>query len=146
MPTTIAERLRADVLSRMKTPTLLDVKSTSVRRSHLTEVDRQAAPAIYVIEGADEPVQDGKSSRCPRRRLSLTVRLILRDDAGTSKADPYLIEILRRLDDETRTYGEGVTAELGRIAPDQDVADKDVVDIGIDLTLTYSTTGTFKLT
>lgn len=146
MATSIAERLRAEVLSRLKVPTAVVPKAASIRRSHLVETDRTTAPAVYVIEGPDEPIAQGKSSNCPRRRLSLTVRLILRNDAGTSAADQYVIEIARRLDPFSSGYGEGVTAALGTIAPAQEVADADVVEVNIDLTLDYQLRGEFALT
>ena len=63
MPTTIAERLRAAVLARLKLPTPVVSKTASIRRSHLVDVTRRPELArryhVAVVPAAFRVAGDG---------------------------------------------------------------------------------------
>jgi len=140
----IPENIKTNVLDRLQSPTPVVAKVASIRRSHLVNVSREMAPAVYLIEGMDEP-DTGKASNCPRRKLSMLVTLLVRsDDASTP--DPYVLDILARLKPENGTaYDGSAVIALGRIASDQEIADKDVNKVDIDISFIYSTTGEWSL-
>jgi len=140
--TSIAERIRAAVLTRLKTPSAI---VRNIRRSHLIDIERDAAPAIYVFEGNDLPVEGAKN--CTRRRMGMMVRIAVRSDSGTTACDPYLLAVLARLDPAAAGgYGAGVMCSLGAIAPNQEVADKDVCELDIDLVFMYDAANEWQLT
>ena len=148
MAISIAERIRAAVLTRLKEPTPVVPKAASIRRSHLVDLPRDDAPYVYVIDGDEaNPERRGdRSSSCPRRRLEMTVRIGVRSDAGTTAADPLFLAVLARLDPEVGAgYGPDVICALGTIRTTQDVADRDSVEIDIGLEFLYGTRGEFKL-
>lgn len=144
MPTSIPESIKVELLSRLQTPTPVVSKVASIRRSHLVGVSREMAPSVYVIDGIDDP-DTGKASQCPRRKLSMLVTLIVRSDDAAA-TDAYMLEILSRLDPSKGSgYGTGVTLVLGRIASDQEIADKDVQKLDIDLSFQYSASGEWSI-
>lgn len=148
MAISTAESILAAVLARLKEPTPVVPRAASIRRSHLVDLERDQAPYVYVLEGEDtSPERRGdRSSSCPRRRLTMTVRIGVRSDSGTTAVDPYFLDVLARLDPEVGGgYGSGVTCALGAIRTNQEVADKDVVEKDIGLEFLYGTTGEFKL-
>lgn len=141
---TIAEQIRAAVLARLKQPTSVVPKASSIRRSHLIDLEREAAPYVYVIDGVDAPEdrRGQRSSSCPLRRLTAMVRIGVRSDAGAMAADDLLSSVLARLDPQVGAgYGVGIICTLGQVRASQEVADKDVQEIEIELEFVYPTQG-----
>lgn len=116
---TIAETLMVAGFARIdSSPALCD----NVRRTHRVHVTREEAPAIYWIDGKDEPT--GKLSECSRtRRKHFTVSVFGRDDDGVTPFDSLVEAVNDRL--MATPFDSGITCHQGAIEPDTEIADTD---------------------
>ena len=113
----------------------------NVRRSHRTPVTRAAAPALHLVDGADEPKPANNDCRTDRTKY-FTVSLFGRDDGGVAVLDTTVVAINRRLDPLRGTpYPNGAVLRQRRITPNEETADGDALRIDMDFEFEYSTDG-----
>lgn len=136
---TIAEDLMIAVLARLTGPTPVVAGSNRVRRHHRTIVPRDAAPAVHLVDGIDEPRKGSNDCRTDRE-FAFTVRLFVRDDEGFPAADPVKALVMTRLDPEAPEYSpypHKARIVCGRITPDAEIADQDSLAIDMEFTFHY---------
>lgn len=135
----IAELLMQEVFARLTgSPALLE--NGNVRRSHRTTVTRALAPAVHLIDGADEP-KDANSDCRTERTKDFTVRVHGRDDEGVKALDSIVVEINSRLDGNTDAYPHGAVLKQRGIVPDEEIADADALRVDMGFTFEYQTAG-----
>ena len=111
------------------------------RRSHRIPVTREQAPTIHLIDGTDTPTPAKNNCRTQRTR-GFTVSIFVRDDAGASAADPYVLAVNDALDPDVGTaYPGGAIMRQGRITVDEEIADGDAVRVDMAFEFDYQTTG-----
>lgn len=134
------ETVMVDVLGRLKVSGSGWVSTSAVRRAHRTIVPRDGAPAVHLVDGEDAPVKGATQRDCARREGAFTVSIFVRSDAGAAAADPFKVEIMRRLSPDTQSYAAGVTVQPGRIVVDTEIADADAVRVDMDFGVRYTAT------
>lgn len=123
------EQQLAAVLAKLKSPPVIPVTS-NIRRTHRTEVPREKSPAVHVIDGDDAP----GGSRCARA-AELTVAIFVRGDDASAAADALKLAVIARV---RAAAIDGVSIKPPRrIAPETEIADKDVTRIDINFPFTY---------
>jgi hypothetical protein len=134
----IYETVMVDILARLKASGSGWVPTSAVRRAHRTIVPRDGTPAVHLVDGEDAPARRGTQRDCARREGAFTVSIFVRSDAGVGAADPFKIEVMRRLSPDTQAYAAGVTIQPGRIAHDVEIADLDAVRVDMDFGIRYT--------
>jgi hypothetical protein len=132
----IAEALKLEMLARLQAaPEMYDadppVLVTEIRRSHLTAVDRDRAPAIYLRAGDMERLDLERT--CPWKwSMAWRVSVYVRSDEADAAADPLVVEVVRRLNPTLGTpYTNGVDLRLHRIEVETEVADTDAQRVDV---------------
>lgn len=141
----IAEGFKQEVLSRLQAddlsaygasvdaPLLLE----NIRRSHLTRVNRDRAPAIHVRFGKAKPTEDKACNW--RWEQDWTVSVYVRND-DDAEADPIVVEAVKRLNPLTSTgYANKVVVRLTEIDANTEIADEDSQRVDINGTAGYTT-------
>ena len=133
-----AETVMVAVLARLQaSPAITD----NVRRAHRISITRENAPAVHLIDGTDTPTPAKNNCRTQRTR-GFTVSIFVRDDAGASAADPYVLAVNDALDPDVGTaYPGGAIMRQGRITVDEEIADGDAVRVDMAFEFDYQTTG-----
>jgi hypothetical protein len=68
------------------------------------------------------------------------IAVFVRDDIGSTAADPFVIEVVNRINPEIPTpYSSGVRLEVGSIEPDTEIADEDASRVNIQLLVKFGT-------
>jgi hypothetical protein len=134
---TLYEQTMQAMLSRLQgAPPLVG----NIRRSHKVIIPRGDAPAVYLAESDDEPVD--RAGNCDtQRRFEPVVRVFVRDDDGYATMDAIVADVVARLDPQTQggaAYPAGVRLELVRLAVDEDIADADVLRRDVHIAATYT--------
>ena len=106
-----------------------------VRRSHLTNVVRDKAPAIHVRFGSAKVTGDRSCGRA--WKMDWTVSIYVRDD-NDATADPLVVEAIKRLDPDV-PYTNGADVELQSIDADTEIADGDAQRVDIRGTVKFVT-------
>lgn len=133
--TSIAETAWAEIFARLTATAFPGV--TRIRRARRTDVGRDDCPAIHLIEGIAKPTE---TKRCDWRwEMEGTIAVFVRDDLGLAAADPFVIEVVKRIKPEPTTYTNRVLMELLRIGPNTEPADKDATRVDIDFQLRFGT-------
>lgn len=134
--TTVVESFEEVMLARLRAAPLTDYgasppKADRIRRSHLTVVDRDSAPAVYVRFGRARRVSD-RSCRW-RWEMQWRVGIYVRSD-DASEADQPVVAVLGRLNPEAAPFAgdfdvtlEGVDFEAEREIADADAAMVEIV-------------------
>lgn len=130
----VAEVFKGELLARMQAAPLSAYGpepplSDRVRRSHLTAVDRDLAPAIYVRFGVAKRAAD-KASCDWRWDLEWTVSVYVRSD-NDADSDPIVIEAVNRINATVVPYSNNVVPELTSIESDTEIADADAQRVDI---------------
>jgi hypothetical protein len=138
---TIAEVNMSGILARLQAGPPIVPIAASVRRSHRTTVTREMAPAVHVVDGADNPVR-AKNDCHTDRNKAFTVSIFVRDDEGYAAADPIMLDVNARLEStQAAPYPAGVTIKQGRITFEQEIADGDALRVDMEYELYYCTGG-----
>lgn len=129
--TSIAETAWAEMFTRLTATTFPGVALASIRRKRRTNVTRENAPAIHLIEGQAKMNED---KSCDWRwEMDGTIAVFVRDDNGLAAADPFLVEVVARINPEIApAYSNQVRLELLRIGPNTEVADEDATRVDLD--------------
>lgn len=135
----IAETFWEEILARIAAAPTFGVEAASIRRRHRTAVTRQDAPAIHVIEG--KAVRKGGDRSCNWEwEMDGAVAVFVRDDLGLEAADPFVAEVVARINPEIGTpYSNGVRLEIVAIEPETEIADEDATRIDIVLAIKFGT-------
>lgn len=134
----IAEVFKAELLGRLEAAPLSaygPVQPSRIRRSHLTVVPRDEAPAIYV-RFAEAKVESDKNCNWSWA-LEWTVSIYLRSDSD-EEADPLVIEVLNRVNPAT-LYSNKVTVQIKSIESDPEIADSDAQRVDVKGVAKYVT-------
>jgi len=122
---------------RLTATTFSGVPTSSIRRYHRTNVTRENAPAIHLIEGLAKPAED---RRCDWRwEMEGTIAVFVRDDKGYTDADPFVAEVLKRINPEGTPYPNKAMLDLLRIGLNTEIADKDATRVDIDFQFKFGT-------
>ncbi len=138
--TSIAETFKAEVLARLQASAypLGGPLFDQIKRSHLTNVKRDDAPAIHLRFPRARPVSD--TSCAWQWTQDVTVSVYTRGDAGDLLADPIVVESVKRLNPLIGAgYANSVVVELQSIEADTEVADEDATRVDIKLTAGFIT-------
>lgn len=126
------EEIMVEALSRLTAPTdFIGTSGRGTRRSHLTAIDKDDAPAGNLRSGEDHP---SKASKCAREG-DIIVSIFVRDDDGESAADPYISELYSRF---SAAWPAGVSVSPGPIIRDTEVADGDATRVDCHFPVCYS--------
>lgn len=99
---------------------------------------------MHLVDGDSAP--DNKGRQCGRRDDGFTVSIFVRNDViGAAAADPFKIEVMRRLNPSTQEYVAGVKVTPGRITIDTEIADVDAIRVNMDFGLSYQTGSEWSL-
>jgi hypothetical protein len=133
-----AEAVMVAVLARLQgSPSIAD----NVRRAHRIPVTREQAPAVHLIDGTDTPTP-AKNNCLTQRTRGFTVSIFVRDDAGASAADSYVLAVNAALDPEDNApYPSNAVMRQGRITVDEEIADGDAVRVDMAFEFDYVTSG-----
>src|SRR6185369_808096 len=123
----VAETFKAEVLARLVALPLFGPELDNIRRSHLTNVTRENAPAVHVRFPRQKPTED-KSCNW-RWQMDFTVSVFSRDDSGDKMADPMVSEVVRRLNNQASKYTNKVTLEVDTIQTETETADSDATRV-----------------
>lgn len=128
----IAETFWQELTARIVAAPSFGIDLESIRRKHRTPVTRARCPAVQVIEGAARLTE---VKRCDWRfEMNGTIRVFVRDDDGLEAADPFVVEIVKRINPEIPTaYSNGVLLEITALEPEVEIADEDAVATNIEL-------------
>lgn len=131
----IAEDLIAEFKARIEAA--LAATEATVRRDHLTPLDRDATPMVDIVTGDDVP--DAAARSCfTTRRLNVGVDVHVRSDASYAAADPYLVAIMAAVAPEPTAYPHNAGLEHGRIRrPRPEIADSDALTVTMEFAFTY---------
>lgn len=132
----IAETAWAEMFARLTATAFPGVALASIRRKRRTQVTRENAPAIHLIEGQGK-VNEDKS--CDWRwEMDGTIAIFVRDDNGLEAADPFMVEAVKRINPEIApAYSNSMRLELLRIGPSTETADEDATRVDIDFRLKF---------
>lgn len=139
----IAEVFKGELLARMQAAPLSSYGpepplSDRIRRSHLTRVDRDSAPAIYVRFGKAKRTGD-RSSCSWRWELEWTISVYVRSD-NDADSDPIVIEAVNRINPYTTPYQNNVVLDdEPSIESDTEIADADAQRVDISGTAIFHT-------
>lgn len=132
---TIAESLIAELQARIEAA--LVATEATVRRDHLTPVDRDATPLVDIVTGDDVPEASARGCFATRR-LAVSVDVHVRSDGSYAAADPYLALIMAAVAPEPTAYPHNAGLEHGRIRrPRPEIADADALTVTMEFAFTY---------
>ncbi len=138
----IGETFKQELLERMRAAPLSAYGpepplSDRIRRSHLTVVTRDTAPAVYVRFG--EAKRGTNKASCNWRwDLEWQISIYVRSD-NDADADPIVIECVRRINPDAVAYANGVFVEIVTIESDAEIADTDAQRVDIRGIAVYHT-------
>ena len=131
----LAETFKVEVLARLQAAPLTDYGPNAplidnIRRSHLTIVDRERAPAIHARFGDAKRTDDDRA--CPWKwQIDFKVSVYVASD-NDADADPIVVEVIKRLDPMIGTpYANGVDLRLSRVESDVEIADQDAQRVDV---------------
>lgn len=132
----IAETFWGEIMDRLTAAPAFGIPVERIKRAHRTAVTRANSPAVHVIEGA---ARLREQKRCDWQwEMTGTIAVFVRDDEGVSAADPFILEIVRRINPETGTpYSNQVRLELVAIEPDTEIADEDATRVNIEFAIKF---------
>lgn len=133
------ETILAAVESLLTTPTDFMDGAYGTRRGHLTPIPRDQAPGAHIVGGDDNPK---RGNACGGRSGEFTVSIYTRDDAGSSAADPYLIELYARM---AEPFTAGTVVKPAGIHRETEIADGDAARTDCRFTVEYSTADEWSL-
>jgi hypothetical protein len=143
MPT-VAETFKREMLARLQAAPLSDYgndppHSDRIRRSHLTVVDRNQTPAIYLRAG--DATRRGEETACPWKwEMYWRVSVYVRDDASDLASDPIVLEVVARLNPMVGVpYSNGVDLRLTKIEVVTEIADADAQCVDVVGVARYNT-------
>ena len=134
------EAVLAEVEARLTTPSDFVPGTYGTKRGHLTGITLDDAPGAHIVGGDDAP-QRGKSN-CGGRFGDFTVSIFTRDDAGSSAADSYVIELYARM---AEPFASGVVVTPGPIHRETEIGDNDCARTDCRFSVTYPTAGEWSL-
>lgn len=130
-------RLQADPLSAYSASVDAPLLVENIRRSHLTAVNRDRAPAIYVRFGKAKVTEDKNCNWLWQHEWTVSVYVRSDDDA---EGDPIVIEAVTRLNPLTSTgYANQVVVKLTQIDAETEIADSDAQRVDIIGVAGYTT-------
>jgi hypothetical protein len=133
------EDILAEVEDRLTLPTPFVDGDYGTRRGHLTPIPRDQAPGAHIVGGDDDPQ---KGNACGGRVGDFTVSIFTRDDAGSSAADPYLLELYVRM---AEPFAAGIVVTPAGIRRETEVADGDAARTDCRFAVAYPTGGEWSL-
>ncbi len=110
-----------------------------VRRTHLTNVPRDATPRTHIVDGHDQPQKASNGCRT-QHDAEFTVRLFLRSDDPWDDAADLKEYVMDRLNPDAvgmPAYPVGVCPYLRRVLPRTEVADLDVLQVDMTFAFDY---------
>lgn len=136
----IRETILAESFARLTATAYAGVSALNVRRTHLTAVDRDHAPAVRQIDGEDSKrsgAPGSKGSCAQPREVAWKISIITRSDAdGHLQADALMLEVMDRF---VAPWPPGVVVKYGSISYDNEIADEDVSKLDIEFIGHYQT-------
>jgi hypothetical protein len=129
----IAEVFKEELLARLQATPLSTYGpepplSDRIRRSHLTHVNRDDSPAIYVRFGKATKADDRSCSW--RWELEWTVSVYVRSD-NDADSDPIVIEAVARINPYATPYQNNAVLDIDSIESEIEVADGDAQRVDI---------------
>lgn len=138
----IAETVLALAFARLTATPFPGVLAANVRRVHRTPVDREHAPAVHHVDGANTPRREtGKNGCSIARVVHWTVSIYTRGDADShTQADTIALEVMARLAPEAGVWPiAGVVIEPMDITHDTDIADTDATRMDLEFVARFKT-------
>jgi hypothetical protein len=134
------EDILTEVEARLTTSVDFVPGTYGTRRGHLTTIPRDAAPGAHIVGGDDIPQKGGRN--CGGRQGEFIVSIFTRDDAGSSAADPYVLELYDRL---REPFAAGIVVKPIAIHRIVEIADGDAARTDCRFAVTYPTDGEWSL-
>lgn len=138
----IAETVRAAAFARLTATAFPGVIAANVRRTHLTPVDREHAPAVHFVDGPERTRGAFRRNGCSvAREVYFSVFVYTRGDSNShTQADTIALEVMERLAPEVSVWPPtGVVLEPKDISHETEVTDSDATRMEMEFCALFYT-------